>query len=71
VKFDGGMAWPEKLRAITQWHPWFAWHPVRITGTRQIVWLERIERCACFEYSGMAYAYRPIDAARLEGGKDE
>lgn len=30
-----------------EWHPWFAWFPVRITtesGTAYIVWLEHIER---------------------------
>lgn len=27
---------------IWKWHPWFAWHPVRIGG--DMVWLETIER---------------------------
>ena len=27
------------------WHPWFAWHPVRL-DSHTIVWLERVKRKA-------------------------
>ena len=26
------------------WHDWFAWHPVRLDDTRDVVWLETIQR---------------------------
>jgi hypothetical protein len=46
-----------------QWHPWFAWYPVRI-GDECCAWLELVERRG--EYwsdpygSGWDYEYRAV-----------
>lgn len=32
------------------WHPWFAWYPVRLGSTT--VWLETIERKRAVDYLG-------------------
>ena len=29
-------------KTVLDWHPWFAWHPIRINRTA--VWLETVER---------------------------
>lgn len=29
---------------MSEWHPWFAWRPVRLTATTRYVWFRRIER---------------------------
>ena len=34
----------EKLKRLSQWHEWFAWHPVFQQG--QVIWLEKIMRRA-------------------------
>ena len=36
------MRWCGKPR--DEWYVWFAWRPVRLTGTSQWVWLTRVER---------------------------
>lgn len=32
-----------QLRNLSQWHDWFAWHPI-ITEAGEWIWLERVER---------------------------
>jgi hypothetical protein len=32
-----------KRKALEQWHPWFAWHPVMLENG-DAVWMEHIER---------------------------
>jgi hypothetical protein len=44
VRLKLGLDERERCLARLEWHPWFAWHPVRITGTNDGVWLEWIER---------------------------
>lgn len=39
-----------KERRLEQWHPWFAWRPIRIAPT-ECVWMEWIERKGRHEYS--------------------
>jgi hypothetical protein len=65
MKFDCGPTlqerWTRRFNARRQWHPWFAWHPVR-TGPRECRWLETLERKG--EYHGgmrgswWSYEYR-------------
>ena len=55
-----------------QWHPWFAWHRVKV-GTEDCRWLETVERrrvkhtCVgydydfgYYEYTTEAWEYRPL-----------
>lgn len=32
----------KRMEKYTQWHKWFAWHPIRINNT--VIWLETIYR---------------------------
>lgn len=34
----------EKYKRLSQWHDWFAWHPVFQRG--QAIWLEKVRRRA-------------------------
>lgn len=33
----------DRYNRLTNWHSWFAWHPVRV-ATDDVRWLERVER---------------------------
>lgn len=35
----------EYILAVSKWHSWFAWYPVRISDT-EIVWLQKVQRKA-------------------------
>jgi hypothetical protein len=50
------MRWKIKQKVVkhSDWKPWFAWYPVKVTHTR-IVWLETIERLHVWAYY---YEYR-------------
>jgi hypothetical protein len=59
------MKWNTKAPVnITQWHRWYAWHPVRYDGTTTWVWLEYVERKSVREhdYDGdyIWWEYRPV-----------
>lgn len=41
---------------LWNWHPWFAWHPVRI-GPTDVRWLETVERRGQWEWQGMRLGY--------------
>lgn len=56
MKFNCGPTWAEKKEAKEQWHPWFAWHPVRI-GSGDCRWLETIERKGEYYIGGGGYLY--------------
>jgi len=43
MKLDCGLTFNEKIAAWKEWHPWFAWRPVRV-GHRDCRWLEWVER---------------------------
>ena len=30
MKFDCGETWQEKHKRLSDWHRWFAWHPVKL-----------------------------------------
>lgn len=38
------MRWQSESWPWANWRRWFAWRPVRLTGTDTIVWLEVVER---------------------------
>lgn len=33
-----------KVKALGEWRPWFAWHPVKFQDGGDVVWWERVER---------------------------
>lgn len=39
-----------KSRNWSYWRPWFAWRPVRVRDTGQLVWLEWVERLYDYTY---------------------
>jgi hypothetical protein len=43
MKWNCGPSWEEKHETRQQWHPWFAWHPVRV-GTGDCRWFEYVDR---------------------------
>lgn len=57
--------WPERKAAIEKWHPWFAWHPVRV-GHRDWRWFETVERQGDRHYGRYPvrdyweFDYRPV-----------
>lgn len=38
----GEQLWRAQRARLEAWHPWWAWHPVRIDT--EWVWLERVQR---------------------------
>ena len=44
MKLNCGPTRWEKRQAKFKWHFWFAWYPVRITGTHTCIWLKYIPR---------------------------
>lgn len=47
---------PRPRRDLSQWHPWFAWHPVRVDGAW--TWLETVERLVTECQGVRFYSYR-------------
>lgn len=43
MKFNCGPTFAERYERKTNWHRWFAWHPVRI-ASGDCRWLEYVER---------------------------
>lgn len=43
---------------LTEWHRWFAWHPVRADS--QIVWLEWVQRRVYYWADGWQYEYHTV-----------
>lgn len=55
MKFDCGESATERFERLSQWHPWFAWFPVKV-GSRDCRWLETVQRRLAYvgcEYKGM------------------
>jgi hypothetical protein len=46
------------LQDHSGWHPWFAWHPVRIDG--YLRWLRAVERRECWGDDVLCYEYREL-----------
>lgn len=54
-----------KAIALAMWRPWFAWFPVRLRESGDVVWWERVERRTEYvsAYDGtyaFTYYRRPI-----------
>ena len=43
MKFNCGPTWAEKKEYLEEWHPHFAWWPIRV-GSRDCRWLEWVMR---------------------------
>ncbi len=43
MRFSCGLSAAARARKLAEWHPWFAWHPVRLADF-DCRWLETIER---------------------------
>lgn len=43
MKFNCGPTWAEKKAHLEEWHPYFAWLPVRVVS-RDCRWLEWVMR---------------------------
>jgi hypothetical protein len=62
------MRWTRRGPDLTQWHPWFAWRPVRLgrqfhadgSITERHVWGELVERKLVPEHMGSYWAYRAV-----------
>lgn len=65
MKLNCGPTWEERVAAMGKWHPWFAWHPVRI-GSHDCRWLETIERRGDLGYGGWSFQYRPAPTQPAE-----
>lgn len=61
MKFDCGETWSEKFERITNWHEWYAWHPVRV-GYRDCRWLEKVQRKVDYTYAGKVWKYKAMEA---------
>lgn len=45
------------------WHRWFAWHPVRLSGTNSKVWWEWVNRQTTNCQGYRIHQYRPLGEA--------
>jgi hypothetical protein len=63
MKFNCGPTPQEKHEAKQDWHPWFAWCPVRV-GSGDCRWLETVERKGTCNFDCYGdwfdWEYRPI-----------
>jgi len=59
MRFNCGPDLVERIRRREQWHPWFAWYPVR-TGPGACHWLETVERRVLFNGWDFYTEYRPL-----------
>jgi hypothetical protein len=57
MKFECGPTAAERIAAEQEWHPSFAWFPIRV-GSHDCRWLERIERRAHYSWGGRWWEYR-------------
>ena len=62
---------PEPCAAlqVDPWHPWFAWHPVRLYMTGQFAWLRLVHRRYVTKAVGSICEYTddPIEFPDLAG----
>jgi hypothetical protein len=45
-----------KPKNVREWHPWFAWYPVKIQN--EVVWLEKVQRKYTFFWDEAYAEYR-------------
>lgn len=58
------MRWSTKEPVNTSdWHEWYAWHPVQINGTSDWVWFERVERREITNWSESIWIYREVKSS--------
>lgn len=57
MKWDCGPSWTEKRVKLEDWHPWFAWRPIRV-ASHDCRWLESIDRKGRFTIHGWIWDYR-------------
>ena len=57
----------EQYARTTQWHPWYAWHPVRIGKYKVwLAWVLRKAREASFDgYGGFIWEYKDAEDSGL------
>lgn len=53
------MRWHRKYADMTEWHDWFAWHPV-ILVSRERVWLEVVHRRSVSTMMGAFWEYTDV-----------
>jgi hypothetical protein len=51
------------------WHPWFAWYPVRLQGTDTRAWWEWIERRSYNAHGYIIHHYRAPDGVLEKGDR--
>lgn len=49
MKFDCGETYDERIGRLTNWHRWFAWHPIKVSD-HDCRWLEYVERKITYEH---------------------
>jgi hypothetical protein len=63
MKFDCGETLAERDARLGEWHPWFAWHPVKIAD-HDCRWLETVMRKGTVRHSWddswMYWEYKPL-----------
>lgn len=51
------MIWqPKRSPSLSEWHRWFAWHPVTLVDGRR-AWLCYVQRKIEYGYAGWDYEY--------------
>lgn len=62
MRFNCGESWDDYFERVENWHPWFAWRPVRV-GSHDCRWLETVERKVTFgPYTHVCY--RPASQSK-------
>jgi hypothetical protein len=49
MRFDCGETYDERISRLTNWHRWFAWHPIKVAD-HDCRWLEYVERKITYEH---------------------
>lgn len=57
MKINCGESWETKARRMLDWHPYFAWYPIRV-GENDCRWLETIQRKRVPSWGGWDSEYR-------------
>ncbi len=55
MKWTRGQFRKSRRDRKAEWHYWFAWYPVTITGTGLRVWLETVDRRVRISLAGIDY----------------
>jgi hypothetical protein len=63
MKFNCGDKGRAYRKRIQEWHPWFAWRPVRLAD-HDCRWLEIVERKAWYRSSFPDWEYRSVQPVK-------